>query len=244
MGGESDEGNDSDYAYIAVGSAIYSSTASTLSIRFLMFHMKHIERRTQMAKFKPSAKLSFGALEHYNPQYLANNYTPSEIRKEYSRIRAIAVKRLTRLAKGGFGETSVYKYNVFNTKKLSELTEKQIPLALSQLARFLDNPLSTVTGQKAQRKQKIEKLQSYGYDVNEKNFQSFVDFMELLSQQAIDLQYDSEAVVELWEATRDKVSPATIAKDLDSWLENRYKISELPNIASKDADEILRLLKE
>lgn len=197
-----------------------------------------------MAKFKPSAKLSFGTIEHYNPQYLSNNYSPSEIRKDYSRVRAIAVKRLTRLAKAGFGETSVYKYNVFSTKKLSELTEKQIPLALSQLARFLDNPLSTVTGQKAQRKQKIEKLHSYGYDVNEKNFQSFVDFMELLSQQAIDLQYDSEAVVELWEATRDKVSPATIAKDLDSWLENRFSISKLPDIASKDADEILRLLKE
>lgn len=197
-----------------------------------------------MAKFKPSAKLSFGTIEQYNPQYLMNNYSPSEIRKEYSRIRAIAVKRLTRLAKAGFGETSVYKYNVFNTKKLSELTEKQIPLALSQLARFLVNPLSTVTGQKAQRKQKIEKLQSYGYDVNEKNFQTFVDFMELISQQAIDLQYDSEAVVELWEATRDKVSPATIAKDLDSWLEKRFLISKLPDIASKDADEILRLLKE
>lgn len=89
-----------------------------------------------MAKFKPTAKLNFGTLEHYNPQYLANNYNPSEIRKEYSRIRAIAVKRLNRLAKAGFGETSVYKYNVFNTKKLSELTVKQIPLALSQLARF------------------------------------------------------------------------------------------------------------
>lgn len=197
-----------------------------------------------MAKFKPSAKLSFGTIKHYNPQYLTNNYTPSELRKEYSRIRAVAVKRLARLAKAGLGKTSVYKYNVFNTKKLSELTEKQIPSALSQLARFLDNPLSTVTGQKALQKQKIEKLQSYGYDVNEKNFQSFIDFMELLSQQAIDLQYDSEAVVELWEATRDKVSPTTIAKDLDSWLENRYKISELPDIASKDADEILRLIKE
>lgn len=197
-----------------------------------------------MAKFKPSAKLSFGTIEYYNPQYIVNNYSPSEIRKEYSRIRAIAVKRLSRLAKSGFGETSVYKYNVFNTKKLSELTEKQIPLALSQLAWFIDNPLSTVTGQKAQRKQKIEKLRSYGYDVTEKNFQSFVDFMELLSQQAIDLQYDSEAVVELWEATRDKVSPATIAKDLDSWLENRFSISKLPDIASKDADEISRLLKE
>lgn len=197
-----------------------------------------------MAKFKPSARLGLGSIEHYNPQFLVNNYSESKIRREYSRIRAIAVKRLTRLAKAGFGETSVYKYNVYNTKKLSELTEKQIPLALSQLARFIDNPLSTVTGQKAQRKQKIEKLRSYGYDVNEKNFQSFVDFMELLSQQAIDLQYDSEAVVELWEATRDKVSPETIAKDLDSWLENRFAISKLPDIASKTADEILRLIKE
>ena len=80
-----------------------------------------------MAKFKPSAKLNFGTLDHYNPQYLMNNYSPSEIRKEYSRIRAIAVKRLTRLAKGGFGETAVYKYNVFNTRKLSELREKRIP---------------------------------------------------------------------------------------------------------------------
>lgn len=196
-----------------------------------------------MAKFKPSAKLSFGTIKHYNPQYLSNNYSSSEIRKEYSRVRSIAVKRLTRLAKGGFSKTSVYKYNVYNAKKLSELTEKQIPLALSQLVQFLDNPLSTVTGQKALRKQKIEKLQSYGYDVNEKNFQSFIDFMELLSQQAVDMQYDSEAVVELWEVTRGKVSPEEIAKDLDSWLENRYKISELPNIESKDADEILRLLK-
>ena len=189
-----------------------------------------------MAKFKPSAKLSFGTIKHYNPQYLSNNYSSSEIRKEYSRVRSIAVKRLTRLAKGGFSKT-------YNAKKLSELTEKQIPLALSQLVQFLDNPLSTVTGQKALRKQKIEKLQSYGYDVNEKNFQSFIDFMELLSQQAVDMQYDSEAVVELWEVTRGKVSPEEIAKDLDSWLENRYKISELPNIESKDADEILRLLK-
>lgn len=43
-GGESDEGSDSDHANIALGSDIYSSTANTLSIRFLMF--SH-ERRIQ-----------------------------------------------------------------------------------------------------------------------------------------------------------------------------------------------------
>ena len=197
-----------------------------------------------MALFKPSAKLGFGSIEHYNPQYLINNYTASEIRKEYSRLRAIAVKRLSRLSKAGFGKSSAYKYNATNTKKLSELSQRQIPLALSQLARFIDNPLSTVTGQKELRAQKIKKLQSEDYDVTEENFQNFTDFMELLSEQATDLQYDSEAAVELWEATRYKVSPAAMVKDLESWLKNRHLISKLPDIESKSAEEILSLLKK
>ena len=197
-----------------------------------------------MAKFKPSAKLSFGSIKHYNPQYLINNYTASEIRKEYSRLRAIAVKRLSRLSKAGFGKSSAYKYNATNTKKLSELTQRQVPLALSQLARFIDKPLSTVTGQYELRDRKIKKLRSYGYDVTEENFQNFTDFMDLLSEQATDLQYDSDALVELWEATRYKVSPTQLAKDLESWLKYRDKISVLPDIESKSADEILSLLKK
>ncbi len=197
-----------------------------------------------MAKFKPSAKLSFGSIKHYNPQYLINNYTASEIRKEYSRLRAIAVKRLSRLSKAGFGKSSAYKYNATNTKKLSDLSQRQVPLALSQLARFIDNPLSTVTGQYELRDRKIKKLRSYGYDVTEENFQNFTDFMDLLSEQATDLQYDSDALVKLWEATRYKVSPTQLAKDLESWLMYRDKISVLPDIESKSADEILSLLKK
>jgi hypothetical protein len=197
-----------------------------------------------MALFKPSAKLGFGTIEHYNPQYLVNEYTSSEIRKEYSRLRAIAVKRLFRLAKAGFGKSSAYKYNATNTKKLSELTNRQVPLALSQLARFIENPLSTVTGQKDLRTQKITKLRSYDYDVTEENFQNFTDFMELLAEQATDLEYDSEATVKLWEATRYKVDPSAMAKDLESWLKNRDKISKIPDIESKSAEEILDLLKK
>lgn len=127
---------------------------------------------------------------------------------------------------------------------MSELSQRQVPLALSQLARFIDKPLSTVTGQYELRDRKIKKLRSYGYDVTEENFQNFTDFMDLLSEQATDLQYDSDALVELWEATRYKVSPTQLAKDLESWLEYRDKISVLPDIESKSADEILSLLKK
>lgn len=196
-----------------------------------------------MAKFKPTAKLNFGEIEHYNPQYLRNNYTDAQIRKEYSRLRAIAQKRLVRLAKAGFDQSNVYRYNRYNVRKLSELRSKEVALALSQLAQFISNPLSTVTGQKQQRKEKIAKLQSYGYDVTEKNFQSFTEFMELVNEQAMDLGYDSEATVELWETIRDKVSPATVMQDIEQWLDNRYKLAEISDIKSYTADELLEFIR-
>lgn len=196
-----------------------------------------------MAKFKPTAKLNFGEIEHYNPQYLRNNYTDAQVRKEYSRLRAIAQKRLVRLAKAGFDQSNVYRYNRYNVRKLSELRSKEVALALSQLAQFISNPLSTVTGQKQQRKEKIAKLQSYGYDVTEKNFQSFTEFMELVNEQAVDLGYDSEASVELWETIRDKVSPATVMQDIEQWLDNRYKLAEIPDIKSYTADELLEFIR-
>lgn len=196
-----------------------------------------------MAKFKPTAKLNFGEIEHYNPQYLRNNYTDAQVRKEYSRLRAIAQKRLARLAQAGFDQSNVYRYNRYNVRKLSELRSKEVALALSQLAQFINNPLSTVTGQKQQRKEKIAKLQSYGYDVTEKNFQSFTEFMELVNEQAVDLGYDSEATVELWETIRDKVSPATVMQDIEQWLDNRYKLAEIPDIKSYTADELLEFIR-
>lgn len=196
-----------------------------------------------MAKFKPTAKLNFGEIEHYNPQYLQNNYTDAQIRKEYSRLRAIAQKRLVRLAKAGFDQSNIYRYNRYNVRKLSELRSKEVALALSQLAQFISNPLSTVTGQKQQRKEKIAKLQSYGYDVTEKNFQSFTEFMELVNEQAMDLGYDSEATVELWETIRDKVSPATVMQDIEQWLDNRYKLAEISDIKSYTADELLEVIR-
>lgn len=196
-----------------------------------------------MAKFKPTAKLNFGEIEHYNPQYLQNNYTDAQVRKEYSRLRAIAQKRLVRLAKAGFDQSNIYRYNRYNVRKLSELRSKEVALALSQLAQFISNPLSTVTGQKQQRKEKIAKLQSYGYDVTEKNFQSFTEFMELVNEQAMDLGYDSEATVELWETIRDKVSPATVMQDIEQWLDNRYKLAEISDIKSYTADELLEVIR-
>lgn len=198
-----------------------------------------------MALFKPSAKLSFGGLLHYNPLHLQREHSEHELRKEYTRLRSIAVKRLARLEKAGYERTSVYKYFKKPVlKKLSDIkTMSNLAKSLAQLAQFIESPLSTVTGQKEQRKSKIEKLQSYGYEIDESNFDNFTEWMELLAGQAEDLLYDSEGLVELWETIREKVSPEEVSKDMEWWLDNRYYIMSIPDVKSKSAAEIRKLIE-
>lgn len=200
-----------------------------------------------MAKFKPSAKLAFGSMLNYNPLHLEREHDEWELRKEYTRLRNIARKRIQRLEKSGYERTSVYKYYKRTvSRKLSDFREgnikKNIAKALGQLAQFIENPLSTVTGQKEQRKEKIDKLQSYGYDITESNFDNFTEWMELLSDQVTDLFYDSEGLVELWEKIHTKVSPEEVSKDLETWMDNRYYIMSIPGVESKSSDEIMEIL--
>lgn len=202
-----------------------------------------------MAKFKPSATLSFGELRNYNPLHLEREHTEKELRKEYTRLRSIARKRIQRLEKVGYERTSVYKYNKrVIDRKLESFRERSakrnIAKALATIAQFIENPLSTVTGQKEQRKEKIRKLSGYGYAINESNFDNFTEWMELLADQVADLFYDSEGLVELWEKIHEKVQPEELSADIEFWMDNRYEIMSIPGVEGKSAEEIRKILGE
>jgi hypothetical protein len=53
------ERNDTDHDHCAISGATYHSTAYAISIRFLMFHMKHIERRTQNGEIQTISQIEF-----------------------------------------------------------------------------------------------------------------------------------------------------------------------------------------
>lgn len=98
-----------------------------------------------------------------------------EARAEYSRLRAIANKRIARLNKGGF-ENNFRKFPTL--KELGELTARD----LNSLKSFVANPW-TKSGVRREYYKKEDKktsdaLKAYGYDIPPDQIRAFTQFME------------------------------------------------------------------
>lgn len=109
-----------------------------------------------------------------------NKMSERELRKEYTKMRDIAQKRLKRMSQSGFKDSLTYRQNAGRFPKLAELSNKsQIAAAAADLKTFINNKLSTITGLKNQQKKTLKSLEDAGYDfINKGNFQDFIDFME------------------------------------------------------------------
>ena len=55
---------------------------------------------------------------------------------------------------------------------------RELRFQLYDLRRFLDSEYSTISGQKAIKKQRIETLQARGWNITNENYNAFVTFME------------------------------------------------------------------
>lgn len=134
-------------------------------------------RYTEGTRFKPP-RLSFSAWE-YNPQGL-QRYDERTLRKEYTRLRDIAQKRLKRMGGSMFERSETYRQNVDQFEKTRDIkTASQLRQNLTQLARFVMAESSTIQGQKAIMQRGIASWREKGYDfVNESNWFDFVDFLE------------------------------------------------------------------
>lgn len=122
------------------------------------------------------------AAEDYNPQGLSK-YSEAELRKEYSRLRSMARSRMKRLAESEFKESDLLRYNrVDKFKTLAEIQDQQeLKRLLSDLARFVTSPLSTIKGQREYREKVLRTLHENGYTfVNESNLKEWGDFMQYL----------------------------------------------------------------
>lgn len=179
--------------------------------------------RLVQSKITPKAKgrKSSAKLTQLTPEFIFNgysNYTPQSIKAsfggspeeqtramklEYSRLRAVAQKRLKRLEKSEFAGSEIFKYYNSQFKKLKDISSDKLPESLVSVNRFLQNPLSTIKGQTNLRNERIEKLRSYVdndgkiiYDVNVKNFQKVVDVMDELRSMINDKFYDSDQMLQ------------------------------------------------
>ena len=168
--------------------------------------------------------------------YLPTNLTrelksdPAAVRKEYTRLRDIAQKRLKRFEAAGLINTQAYRKNVKHYPLLKDIkSDYELAGRLSDLERFISAKAGSVSGQKEIRKKSIATLHDNDYTfVNEENFDDFTDFMESYRDQLYDMEYDSGDAADLFGVVvKQKIDPEKVKKDFDFWLENIDKAKSM-----------------
>lgn len=172
----------------------------------------------------------------------------STARKEYSRLRSIARKRIDRLQKAG-----VWTSQKANKARLALLTptryvaESDLALGISDLSNFLYKQASTLPAAREAKRQKeravaaaADKLRSdWGLWISDRDMKSFGDYMEWMRKRAIDEVYDSGEAVEDFEKLRsaaadiDGVDVSSILKDFKYWSDHREELEDARNIPAE-----------
>lgn len=170
--------------------------------------------------------------EWYTPRSL-ERVDPKEVRREYTRMRDIAQKRLKRIVAASNGvtdwtRTEIYKTYRKGVPKLSDLSKEHLPYELSKLARWVDSEYSKIGYLKKRMKSSIKMLHERGYDfVNERNFLDFTAFMEEYRRQKLDHVYGSPDAVELYGTLQKRgISSSDVYNDFMDWMENAEALSK------------------
>lgn len=167
-------------------------------------------------KYKPST---------YTPilKTARNPLSEKEMRAEYSRLRAIASKRLKRLGAQVGTTDSYYNYYKDMFPKLSELkSKKSVAVKLMVVHDFLVSDMSSLTGRKRIQRKTLSTLKERGYGfVNAGNISEFGEFMEYARELLDEYLYDSEEIAEFFELAES--SESDIKEAFNLWAHSKNK---------------------
>lgn len=174
-------------------------------------------------------------MEYYTRSAISSGeWTDAEIRREYSRLRDIAQKRLQTLARSEPGSYA-YKKNVGQYPKLSEAGTAGAKELLPQLARFIGAKTGTVKGIREQRSKALETLREHGYEfVNKRNIQEFGRFMEAYRADKALQVVGSPTAAELFGAAKERhINIDTIKEQFAMWLEALPELQAVPPLPDR-----------
>lgn len=125
-------------------------------------------------------RFSLGEPDDYNPITLSR-VPGDELRSEYRRLRRVAQDRFRRIDRSkDFSGADVWKHVRSDLRTTpSEISDKNLPQALSSLASFLTAKTGSLTGLRQQRNLALESLRASGIrGINKKNWNDFKRFMD------------------------------------------------------------------
>ena len=181
--------------------------------------------------------------ENYTP-YMLHDWPLRDLRKEYTRLRDIAQKRIKRLRADPEGaQSKVLQIFPEGIPRISDMhgSRAQLESAMADLALFIRNPESTVSGVHAANRARARML---GMDEEQSasTYMSIDEWMSYLRAQGILEMYSSdEARTYYYEAGGTNLSVEDLSKweyDHDFWLEKRRNEYE----RNSDSDSLRRTL--
>ena len=174
----------------------------------------------------------------------ADVWTPQTIRKEYSRLRDIAEKRLKRLAISE-PESYAYRHNIGKYAPARGQSTETLAEQLPELARFIAAKTGTVKGIRAQRSKAVATLQESGYDfVTPANIKEFGEFMEASRETKLGKVVYTEIIATYRFMQEQQIPVAKIKDEFAQWVRARKKLDSYvakQNAKGKEvtADDIL-----
>lgn len=127
-----------------------------------------------------------------------------QMRRDYTRMRDIAHKRMQRMSKTEFTETETYKKWGTNIPRLRDMDVRDLPKLYSELSKFVNSRLSTVSGQRRAKAFTTRTLNAAigaesGTGVTNKNYWRVIDILNEARRKKI--TYGSDKIVDLAETT-------------------------------------------
>lgn len=202
---------------------------------------------------------------HYEA-FTHGTISSEELRKEYSRLRQTANKRLDRMKGTRYEDTKTYKYNAGKYTTLAQIEAEALRYAkkmkpeaaqkyvdsyvahkLADMYKFLTSKTGSIRGMQKVENETIQTLREKGLTfINKSNIVQFGDYMEYLRSIHKGKQFDSERAVELFgTASKKGINPDEILEDYEYWKEREQELAKTPKIKNekrRTAEDYKKLL--
>lgn len=179
-----------------------------------------------MAKKRVSQE-QLESIQNMNLQELGQSVTSgkfsiADLRRAYSQMRDIAVKRVQRLTSAKnvaqFGKPNLYIENGEYFRMTKHLHgEGELLKEIADVSRFLQSKTSTISGLREKRQKTLEHMQAEGFKVTNKTYLDFIKFMEWFKASEFSKQWDSDHPIVAEVFNSEKATPEDWQKAFEAF---------------------------
>lgn len=188
----------------------------------------------------------------YSP-YQISKMSDKEIRREYSKLRSIANKRLGRLQAQDLNMTARSGYRFPTIKSVEESSKSTVASELADVSAWLRDTRSTVKGEKAFLNVFIETMKEKKYGDIIQSYEdayNFFDFMEEVRQRHLETQVRGSDVLDVMqEAERLDIPREKLIDNIEQFVANLENLKDIPTkggstVTSSRIDNLIKRWKK